>query len=69
MGRRKGTRGTKHIDKEKEQALKAGMEAVRLAIDCNDEDGFVAMLKSSKPDITREELVSLVHAFRQIPRR
>lgn len=66
MARRKGTTGKQHLDKEKERHLRDAMEAMRTAIDCGNEEDFVKLLKQSKPEITREELVSLVNEFRTI---
>ena len=64
MARRRGTRGTQHIDKEKERKEAEVMDAMRLAMDCGNEDGFMSLLKQSKPDLMRAELLSIQTQFR-----
>ena len=66
MARRKGTSGKKHIDKEKERVLKELMEAMKTAIECGNEEDYIRLLKLTKPDLTREQLVSLVNDFRSL---
>lgn len=64
MARRRGTRSTQHIDREKERKEAQVMDAMRLAMDCENEDGFMDLLKQAKPDLTRAELLSFQTQFR-----
>jgi len=68
VGRRKGTSGKKHIDKEKERALEESMEAMRTAIECGNEEDYIRLLKLTRPDLTREQLLSFVNDFRLLRR-
>jgi len=69
MARKRGTRGTKHIDKEKERLLSERKEAMGIAIECNNEDDFMKLLKQTRPDLTREELLSFLNEFRLVQRK
>jgi|GEM_PF-4186417 hypothetical protein len=68
MGRRPGTRGTQHIDKEKARKEREVMDAMRMAIDCGDEEGFLELVKQAKPNLTRAELLSVQNQFRSVLR-
>ncbi len=68
MARRRETSGKKHIDKEKERVLEERMEAMKIAIECGNEEDYIRLLKLTKPDLTREQLLSFVNEFRLLRR-
>ncbi len=68
MARRRGTRGTHHIDREKERKEREIMDAMRLAMECGNEDGFMTLVKQAKPNLTPAELLSIQTQFRQTVR-
>lgn len=58
----------KHQD---EQALAAKAEAraaIRLLMECGDEEGYVALVKKLKPGIKPDELVAAIQQFREYRR-
>lgn len=65
MTKGRGPRSREHIDQEKVREKREAKDDLRILLECGDEEGFVALIKKLKPAITPEELVSLVHRFRE----
>jgi len=57
--------GKKHIDEQKVEARKAAKADIRSFLMCGDEQGYIELIKALRPDLTAEELVSLVSRFRE----
>jgi hypothetical protein len=59
------SRSKKHIDEDKVKKREQVKRDLRDLLVCGDEEGYIAMLKALRPDIKPEELVHLVHRFRE----
>jgi hypothetical protein len=59
------SRSKKHIDEDKVKMREQLKEDLRTVMLAGDEEGYVALLKAVRPDLTPEELVSLVQRFRE----
>ena len=55
----------KHIDEEKVKARKHAKEDLRTLLESGDEERYIALLKALRPNVKPEELVALVHRFRE----
>jgi hypothetical protein len=58
----------KHQDEEKIATEKQARENIRRLMDVGDEEGYVALVKKLRPDITPAELVAAIERFREYRR-
>lgn len=58
----------KHLDQQKIEAAQKAKQKMRLLLEAGDEDGYVALTKELKPNITPEELRAAIERFREFRR-